>query len=68
MVAVPTPHVPYDSVDRTACTPEHIYESPKFDRREPGITRSGGGSRSDSLALQYYELDPQSIQPETLAQ
>ena len=68
MVAVPPPHVPYDSVDRTTCMSEHIYESPKFDRREPTISRSGAGSRSDPLALQYYELDPQSIQSDPLAQ
>ncbi|KAK2187904.1 hypothetical protein NP493_151g04008 [Ridgeia piscesae] len=68
VVAVPPPHVPYDSVDRTTCMSEHIYESPKFDRREPTISRSGAGSRSDPLALQYYELDPQSIQSDPLAQ
>ena len=44
---------------------EHIYESPKFERRqfpeEPGATGAGGGIGDFNPSQQYFELDPEAV-------
>ena len=52
---------------------EHIYESPKFDRREmnlscppppiPALDNGEVGTGTGPGPVQYYELDPNAIDP-----